>query len=574
MHCASCEILIGEKLKKIPGIDGVEVSEKKGEASLHFSAFAPDMKAVEQAIREAGYEIGEKGKLPWISRNPRDYRDLVVAAIILTVIYMLASNIGLLGLNIADPSGAGSFVALLVGLVAGVSTCMALVGGLVLGLSARHAELHPEATGMQKFRPHIYFNIGRIVGYAVMGGIIGLIGSAFRPSPGILGLLTVAVGLVMLFLGLKLIEIFPALRNKSLTLPSGIARLFGLDKEVAEYSRKSSLTAGALTFFLPCGFTQAMQVYAVSTGSFWQGLTVMGLFALGTAPGLLGIGGLSSFIKGNKARLFFMTAGLAVVVLGWTNIANGSRLLGARGSAPISDAVANGPVQEIRITQNANGYVPNVLTVEKGRPVKLIIDSTSAFSCASSIVVPKYGISQGLKPGENVIVFTPTEAGEIPFSCSMGMYRGKIVVTDSVSDAAQDANSVWGKSADASVPTPACGTGVCGWGAAGAKEPSVPDYRPSVEGDALILKSVYTASDYLEPNAFSVKVGQKARLTIDVKDDGVGCGYAIMVPGLVNDPQPLKAGQPVTLEFTPTSSGNYDITCGMRMIRFGTITVE
>ena len=188
---------------------------------------------------------------------------------------------------------------------------------------------------------------------------------------------------------------------------------------------------GGLTFFLPCGFTQAMQLYAVSTGSFWQGMLIMGLFALGTAPGLLGIGGLTSVVKGRKARIFFMMAGLAVLFFGWYNITNGSRLVnGGTVIAPMSDVSNQSSFQIVRMTQNAGGYKPNVLTVEKGRPVKWIINSTSSFSCASSIVMPKYGISRSLSAGENVITFTPTQAGEIPFSCSMGMYRGKFIVTN------------------------------------------------------------------------------------------------------------------------------------------------
>ena len=53
----------------------------------------------------------------------------------------------------------------------------------------------------------------RLVIAFLLGGIIGLVGSALKPSAQYLGLLTIAVGLVMIFLGLKLVEIFPALRE-------------------------------------------------------------------------------------------------------------------------------------------------------------------------------------------------------------------------------------------------------------------------------------------------------------------------------------------------------------------------
>ena len=429
MHCKSCELLVGQNLEKIAGIKKVNVSHTKGSAEIYYEEAVPANEEIKKAITNAGYEIGAKDKLTWFSKNWTDYKNLLIGGVILLLLYGTARWLGIFELSPQTDNG-GIFIALLVGLVAGISTCMAMVGGLVLGLSARHAELHPEATTMQKFRPHLYFNFGRIAGFALLGGLIGTLGAALRPSAGFLGIMTIVVGLVMIFLGLKLVEIFPILKDKNISLPTGVAKFFGLHKENKEYSHTSSMITGALTFFLPCGFTQAMQLFAVSTGSFWQGAAIMGLFALGTAPGLLSVGGLSSIFKGQKAKIFFATAGIAVILMGWFNIANGSRLVSTGKSvtqnpSPITTSTE---VQEVRMEQNSYGYSPNVFTVQKGKKVKWIITSTNAYSCASSILMPKYGISQGLKKGENIIEFTPTETGEIPFSCSMGMYTGKFIV--------------------------------------------------------------------------------------------------------------------------------------------------
>jgi plastocyanin domain-containing protein len=81
------------------------------------------------------------------------------------------------------------------------------------------------------------------------------------------------------------------------------------------------------------------------------------------------------------------------------------------------------------MTQDADGYHPSPLpTLTAGRPVRLIIDSKDSYSCASSFVIPGLGIERRLRPGENVIEFTPARTGAIPFSCSMGMYRGTLEV--------------------------------------------------------------------------------------------------------------------------------------------------
>lgn len=431
MHCKSCELLIEDELKKIPGVARAAVSYKTGQARVEYAEDAPKRELLEQAVADAGYSIGKSGPLPWFSRNYKDYYYVLLGAAALYILYGLAKITGLLNYTVGAGSTAGVAIALVVGLVAGVSTCMALVGGLVLAFASRHAELHPEATGMQKFRPHLYFNAGRVAGFFVLGGIIGAIGSALKPSPAFLGFFTIIIGAVMLLLGLKLVEVFPRLARWQITLPKSIARAIGLSQETKEYSHRSTFVAGALSFFLPCGFTQAMQLYAVSTGSFWGGAAVMALFAIGTAPGLLALGGLSSAFKGRAARVFFATAGLAVIVLGWYNINNGQQLLfGGWRTAGIANAATAGTMQEVRMTQAANGYFPNILTIKRGVPVRWIVNSTNAFTCASTLVMPGLGLNKSLHSGENVIEFTTTQTGEIPFSCSMGMFRGKFIVTE------------------------------------------------------------------------------------------------------------------------------------------------
>ena len=69
---------------------------------------------------------------------------------------------------------------------------------------------------------------------------------------------------------------------------------------------------GVATFFLPCGFTQAVQVYALSTGSPLTAGAIMAVFAIGTAPGLLALAGLT--LVPRSARPAFVRV-VGVVVL-------------------------------------------------------------------------------------------------------------------------------------------------------------------------------------------------------------------------------------------------------------------
>jgi sulfite exporter TauE/SafE/copper chaperone CopZ len=433
IRCRSCELLVEEQLKSIPGVTDVCVSQTRGQATIEHGADIPSRSDIEAAVKKAGYAIGKDESAPWLSRDIGDWRTLGLAALILLGLYVLADAARLTRMSVPTES-AGPAVALVVGLVAGVSTCMALVGGLVLGLSARHAALHPEATGRQKFVPHLWFNFGRVAGFALLGGLLGSVGGILKVSPGSLAVLTAIVGALMVMLGLKLVGVSPRLKKTQITLPAGLTRRLGLH-HAGGYNPRAAVTTGALTFFLPCGFTQAMQVAAVASGSFGGGAAVMALFALGTAPTLLGVGGLTSIMRGASSRLFLATAGLAVLVFGIMGVRGGLTVLGLRLTGNRPPVATSAPLieyetetQVIRVTQKDNGYFPNSLTVRRGLPVRLIVTSETAYSCAASLVMPTLGISRDLHRGENVIEFTPTAAGTIPFSCAMGMYRGVITV--------------------------------------------------------------------------------------------------------------------------------------------------
>ncbi len=438
MHCKSCELLIEKSLLRIPGIKKAKVNFHRAEAVIH-SHRTLDLERVRQAVEGAGYEVGESERRLWFTRDSNEYGYLAIGGMLLLALYFLANRTGLLQLSMASSAGTDIVSATLIGLTAGISTCMALVGGLVLGVSARHAEKHPEATVAQKFRPHVFFNIGRIGAFFLLGGILGTLGGFLSPSAVVLGILTMLVAVVMLLLGLQLTEIFPRLNAYKLTLPSGLGRLLGISTHhTKEYSHRSALTLGALTFFLPCGFTQLMQMNAIASGGFIPGGIMMAAFAAGTAPGLLGIGGLTSVVRGLGAKIFFKTAGLLVVAFAVFNLANGYNLTGwapfwENQNVPIAadtNVTMENGVQIAQMLQAAGGYEPNAFVVKRGVPVRWIVDSINQNSCAASISFPAMSLSKYLSPGENIIEFTPMQTGTLRFSCSMGMYPGSFTVID------------------------------------------------------------------------------------------------------------------------------------------------
>lgn len=97
----------------------------------------------------------------------------------------------------------------------------------------------------------------------------------------------------------------------------------------------------------------------------------------------------------------------------------------------VANATIENRVQVIRMIADNNGYTPNVVYVQKGMPVKLIIEGKQLNSCNNGVVIPSFNIEKNLKSGENIIEFTPRDE-DIDFSCWMGMIRGVIKVKDNI----------------------------------------------------------------------------------------------------------------------------------------------
>jgi plastocyanin domain-containing protein len=94
----------------------------------------------------------------------------------------------------------------------------------------------------------------------------------------------------------------------------------------------------------------------------------------------------------------------------------------------VKAALTSGGYQEAMILVRG-GYTPDVIVVEKGKPVRLNFVRTESASCSEMVLIPDFKKSAKLPEGETVAVeFLPEKAGEYEFQCQMGMLRGKVVV--------------------------------------------------------------------------------------------------------------------------------------------------
>lgn len=93
--------------------------------------------------------------------------------------------------------------------------------------------------------------------------------------------------------------------------------------------------------------------------------------------------------------------------------------------------VVEAHTRTIKITVDKNGFSPSSIEVEAGHKLNIVFNRADNNNCGNVVVFPKLKIRKNLPVGKDVIVsLTPRQAGNITFTCGMGMYKGSLVVAD------------------------------------------------------------------------------------------------------------------------------------------------
>lgn len=333
------------------------------------------------------------------------------------------------------------FVIFITGLTVGGLTCLAVQGGLLASVIATREE---ELTKDRKWHA-IYatsaFLITKIIAYTILGFLLGTFGGAINIGGRLQTLMQLTAGIYMIIVALNLLNIHPIFRYAIIQPPRFLTKL------VRNQSKSKDIYApallGAMTVFIPCGTTIAMEALAISSASGINGALIMFAFILGTIPLFFGIGFLTSVLGDAFKTKFFRLAAVLVIFLGITSV-NGALVafgLPSLNSIPKTfnslftqtnntQRMSIATNQNPQITVTSSGYYPNYIRVKKNQPVTITLIGKDAYSCASAFRIPSLRIGVNLRSANDVekITFTPTKTGEIQFTCSMGMYTGIIEV--------------------------------------------------------------------------------------------------------------------------------------------------
>lgn len=425
MHCPNCELVIERSLVLLPGVSTVHASYRRGAAEISYSG-SLGLDELRRILRNEGYSVSM-----WDAVKHNSFRDYLEIGAVFVAILAIALVLGRYqilprGLGVSEEMSYG--LVFLIGLVASVSSCMAVTGGLLVALAAKYNAATSDLPRIRRFKPHLYFNAGRIISYTLLGGVVGLLGSTLTLSPEANGILMIVVSVVMIVLGLQMLSLFPSLGRLLPIFPKSLSR--SLDDLAERKTEGGAFLFGAATFFLPCGFTQALQLYVLAKGDFAIGALTMLAFALGTLPALLSLSVVSSFAKGPFQKHLLRVAGVAVILLGIMNIQYGLVLTRTALALGIGHFIGKAAAQEalaaekqvVQMRIDSYDYLPNRFTVRQGVPVEWRIDARQAAGCGLILLAPKLGIRKFLSPSNTtVITFTPEQPGDFPFNCGMGM---------------------------------------------------------------------------------------------------------------------------------------------------------
>lgn len=449
MTCTGCESRIENALRKTRGIENVKVSYANSRVSVTYDANMIERAAIERIIESLDYQVRQPGlKAPQSSQTVRAAKltapktkisQILGIGIILAALFLVIGQLG--GFNIFNvfpqaEQGMGYGLLFVIGLLTSLH-CVAMCGGINLSLCVPLAQVPAESTGKRtNLRPSILYNAGRVISYTVIGGIVGALGSVISFSGWAKGLVALVAGVFMVIMGLNMLNIFPWLRRFSPRMPKFIASKINSEKQRGS---RSPLYIGLLNGLMPCGPLQAMQIFALSTGSPVKGALSMLFFSLGTVPLMFGLGALSSILSKRFRQRMVQVSALLVIILGIFMFQNGASLSGlklpsfARNvdsnqvAAQVDGTIQDG-VQVITTQLESGRYAP--ITVQAGVPVRWTIQAAAGTvtGCNNRLIIPEYNIEKPLVVGNNVIEFTPEKAGIVPYSCWMGMIRSRITV--------------------------------------------------------------------------------------------------------------------------------------------------
>lgn len=439
MHCVDCENHIEEAVSSLPGIINAQANFADETLTLDLDSEVISIKTVRAAIKSAGYACTED-----ISPKPTGFiKRLSLTGLALTGIILLfqLDNWVQLEFSLDDIGRAANYGLLF---TIGVLTsfhCIGMCGGFVVSYTVASTE-----TGKAIYWNHLLYGMGKVISYSGFGALFGLIGGTLTFTLGMRSLASAIAGLFLILYGLSMLDAFRVLRRFHIRLPHWLNRFLVRTRQRTSNPFVFGLLNGMM---IACGPLQAMYIMAAGTENPVEGAKLLAVFALGTLPVMFAFGTFASIITVNMRRYMIKLSGFIIILLGVVMLNRCLMIYGtgydvnsllSRISGEIktnfmswqigrSDAA---PIQQgyqiIYMEAEKHAYRPDEFTLRYGVPVKWIINVKALSECNKTIIIPSLHKTIALKPGLQIVEFTPKQSGVVSWSCHMGMLPGTFIV--------------------------------------------------------------------------------------------------------------------------------------------------
>ena len=379
--CDNCRNKIKKELLKIKKIKKVEIV--KNIAEITSSKKIDEVKVI-NIINSLDYFTKEE----YISENIKDIDQdmklkefIIIFITILLLIFLIKQIFGYNIFNVIPTINDNITYGMLfiTGLLTSIH-CISMCGAINLMTTFNRENK------INLKRPILY-NLGRLISYTFLGGLVGLIGSVINVSEVVNGLIIILASIIMLLISLNMLNI--------------------------------------IKFKLP-----------KLTGSFFKGALSMFLFCLGTIPLMLGVGVIFNIVKGRKRIILNKIASVLILLLSLGMLFRGLNTLGINYNTLFNNyknytaSTLYKNYQEVKINLSYGSY--DDILVQKGKKVKLIINVPERYltGCNNVVMINDFNIKKKLEVGENIIEFTPNKVGTYSMNCWMNMITNNIKVID------------------------------------------------------------------------------------------------------------------------------------------------
>ena len=304
MICPQCEDEIAAKLLFTRGVLDVSALYRKSRVTVRYDDAFLSESEITAALAGIGYPVGD-------GRAAR--RSDILCALGAAVLFVALPHLIAFVPRPAAPESTDALPLFLLGLASGVH-CVGMCGGVALSQSAGKSRRSMVSASAA-------YNAGRVLGYAAMGALFGVLGAVMSYTPEFRRMVLTLCGLAVTVSAVWMWGIVPALRR----IPP-LSELFCRKKGKAFQSAAGQpLFVGLLTALMPCGSMSAVWLLAAAGGSARLGAIAMGAFALGTVPALALFGAAGSLLPARWNKYLLKASTAILLAMGLSLLCKGLR---------------------------------------------------------------------------------------------------------------------------------------------------------------------------------------------------------------------------------------------------------